>query len=323
MKSKLFLILIFTGITYSQMFYSPSGFSNFNYPDPGLFAPNIKEIIDNINSSKFMNRETPELDTSVYGPVKSVIIKSLKDGVLAKKIFDKKRRLISYIDFSEVGSGDKYTYEYDVINRITKKKCYDRDNGELDEVFEYKYKADGTLYKVILYDNVDEFERSYNYTYSKGLLLVRDSEDLEKYYYNDQNNLVKRYENWDDGVLKNYIEYSYDDSNRIKTITEYYVESKQGKKTSFFYRNGRVLKKVISDDSRNNIWELVYEYDKDELDSKEYAYYVNKKIPIYTVVDRDEYNNVRKIKVNKGNKISYIVYYYEYFVTDDSVSSKQ
>lgn len=300
MKNIIFVILLFKISLYSQTFYMP--------PDLSAFAPRIKDIIAEVKSNS-IRRENPVLDTLLNGPVKSVSIKSIKDGFLGCKVFDKKGRLISYSDVNE----NKFLLEYDVINRVIKKECIKRGYSEVDEVFKYFYKLNGKLDYVMLYDDVDEFERSYDYHYYKGMHTVQDDEDVEKYYYKDGSEKIKKYENWDDGELENYIEYTYDDSNRIKTILEHDVEGEYEKLTEFHYKNNKLFKKIILDKKLNKKYQILYEYKKDELDKSEYEYYVKKKFVIYTVVDRDQYNNIKKIKVNKNYKLSYIFYHYKYF----------
>lgn len=315
MKKTIFIISFFIGNLYAQMTFMPNNvfrFNSFSGPDPSYFMPNIRDIIDEIQKSRSSDRETPELDSIFLGPVESVIISSTKNGILGRKKFDKKGRLVLFKEFDMGEPGNKFTYEYDVINRLSKKKCYDRNFDELVEVFEYKYKPNGRIDKITLYNNENEFERSYDYLYYKDLLIIRDDEDCEKYYYNPGTEDLKKYEKWDDGELENFTEYFYDDSNRVVKKIECDIEGEKEKKAIFEYKDYKIWKKTIYD-KKNKLYQITYEYKGDEVISTSYKYYTKEMNILYRIVNYDQYNNIEKIQINENNKIYAIQYYYKYF----------
>ncbi len=188
---------------------------------------------------------------------------------------DEKGRVIKSVSTDEDGRTYTKEFTYDSEDRKLK-ETRTEEYGEYSRTYyidEYTYDELGNI--LTYYHKYYESEDTYNYTYvydNNGNVLEkkRDGVTIIKYIYDANGNQIKT-ENYTDGSVGEWTEYTYDEKDRMVKAVKYDAgDAVVAVKEWLFDEEGNLIKETVDKgDSKDafllTFHEYVYEYTYDEL----------------------------------------------------------
>lgn len=159
---------------------------------------------------------------------------------------------------------EKLLYRFDQFGKVKEKIVYSTlDSNVADYTINHQYE-EGLLVEE---SSENKFKTSYLYN-ERGSLLAkkskfRDNQYLDRYEYDERNNLSNKFHYNKDGQLKSSEKYTYNDRNRLIKLEYTDIDSVSNNKTTGYTRDsdGNILQERIYASNGHIISSRSYQYD--------------------------------------------------------------